>query len=78
MTINDAVGAIAKLLESQPGVIASQVRPSGDDVDVIKVWADLDAKIDPEAWATSFEMEIRKQVPGAAPYRLQVRAEQGL
>lgn len=78
MTINEAVTAIEQLLASTSVVVASQVRPSGDDVDVIKVWVDLgDSQLDPAAWARSFEAEIKKQVPGAAPYRLQVRAETG-
>jgi len=43
------------------------------------VWADLgDSNADPEEWAKTFEAEIRKQVPGSAPYRLQVRAETGM
>jgi hypothetical protein len=79
MTINEAVTAIEKLLAQQSGIVSSQVRPSGDDVDVIKVWVDLgDSKSDPDAWAKKFEAEIRKHVPGAAPYRLQVRAETGM
>ena len=78
MTINEAVSAIEKLLTSQTGVTASQVRPSGDDVDVIKVWvAVVDAKVGIDVWAKEIEAEIRKQVPGAAAYRLQVRAEVG-
>lgn len=53
-----------------------QVRPSGDDVDVIKVWVDLgETKIDRTAWAASCETEIGKNVPGAASYRVVVRAE---
>lgn len=79
MTINEAVAAIEKLLASMRVVASSQVRPSGDDVDVIKVWVALgDAQIDPEAWAKTFEGEIGKRVAGAAPYRIQVRAETGL
>lgn len=79
MTINEAVSAIEKLLEGKANVAASQVRPSGDDVDVIKVWVDLgDSGVDAGAWAKAFEDEIRSQVPGASPYRLEVRAEAGL
>lgn len=53
-----------------------QVRPSGDDVDVIKVWVDLGpAKADHDAWATALEAAIQKSVPGAAHYRIVVRAE---
>lgn len=77
MTINEAVGAIEKLLAGKPGVAALQVRPSGDDLDVIKVWVDLDEPVDAGAWAQAFEDEVRSEVPGAAPYRLEVRAEAG-
>lgn len=78
MTINEAVTAIEKLLASMSVVVASQVRPSGDDVDVIKVWVDLgETKLDPSAWKASFERDIRKLVPGAAPYRIEVHAETG-
>jgi hypothetical protein len=53
-----------------------QVRPSGDDVDVIKVWVDVgDAKIDHEAWSTACEAAINNNVPGAKDYRVVVRAE---
>ena len=79
MTINEAVGAIEKLLAAKQGVTSAQVRPSGDDVDVIKVRVGLaDATADADAWAKALEAEIRKQVPGAAAYRLQIRAETGL
>lgn len=76
MTISEAVSAIEKVLAATSGVVASQVRPSGDDVDVIKIWVDLgDAKVDADAWANKLEREIRVQVPGAAAFRLHVRAE---
>jgi hypothetical protein len=53
-----------------------QVRPSGDDVDVIKVWVDLGpTKIDLEAWASACEADVTKNVPGATHYRVVVRAE---
>lgn len=53
-----------------------QVRPSGDDVDVIKVWVDLGgAKVDHEAWRSELEAAINKNVPGASDYRVVVRAE---
>jgi hypothetical protein len=53
-----------------------QVRPSGDDVDVIKVWVDLGpTKVDHEAWGTALEGAINKSVPGATDYRVVVRAE---
>ena len=79
MTINEACTAIEKVLASMRDVVASQVRPSGDDVDVIKVWVNLgEAKQDAAAWAKALESDLRKQVPGAAPYRLEVRAETGV
>lgn len=53
-----------------------QVRPSGDDVDVIKIWVDLGpTKIDLEAWARACEDDVNKTVPGATDYRVVVRAE---
>ena len=79
MTINEACTAIEKVLASMRDVAASQVRPSGDDVDVIKVWVNLgDGKHDADAYAKTLEDDIRKQVPGAKPFRLQVRAEAGV
>jgi hypothetical protein len=79
VTINEAVTAIEKLLQSMSVVIASQVRPSGDDVDVIKVWVDLGAaKIDMAAWKANLEAEVRKQVPEAAAYRIEIHAETGM
>ena len=75
MTINEACTAIEKLLEGRT-ILSSQVRPSGDDVDVIKVWVDLGTtKTDPDAWSKSFEDEVRKALPEAAAYRLQIRVE---
>ena len=76
MTINEAVTAIEKLLLSKAGVVSAQVRPSGDDVDVIKIWVDLGAsKVDTDAWAKSLDTEIRKHAPDTLPYRLEIRAE---
>jgi len=75
MTINEACTAIEKLLEGRT-ILSSQVRPSGDDVDVIKIWVDLGTtKIDPDVWAKSFEDQVRKELPDAAAFRLQIRAE---
>jgi len=71
--INEAIAAIEKLLESMSVIKSAQVRPSGDDVDVIKVWVDLgSSKLDPDAWAKNLEVELAKH---AAPFRVQVRAE---
>ena len=45
MTINEAVAAIEAFLRDYDGggvrPVSFQVRPSGDDVDVIKIYADL-------------------------------------
>lgn len=57
-----------------------QVRPSGDDTDVIKVWVDLGtaaAGLDTEAWAAACEAAIRAAVPAAASFRVRVRVEAG-
>jgi hypothetical protein len=75
MDINAAVTAIEEFLMSYEGVVAAQVRPSGDDTDVIKIWVDLAGAGNSKAWAAKCEEAIRKAVPGAAAYRLQVRAE---
>jgi len=53
-----------------------QVRPSGDDVDVIKVWIDLGtATADPKTWATECEAAIKQAVPSAASFQISVRCE---
>jgi hypothetical protein len=80
MGINEVVTAIERLLASYTGggakPVAVQVRPSGDDVDVIKIWCDLrDAHVDRHAWEKAAEAAIVKAIPDAAAYRLQVRAE---
>jgi hypothetical protein len=76
MTINQAVAAIEEVLSSASSITSWQVRPSGDDVDVIKIWVELDdPKLDTDAFAKQLEAELRKQVPGAAAFRLHVRAE---
>jgi len=72
--INAAVLAIEKFLEGHDGVRSAQVRPSGDDIDVIKVWAEVQA-LDPKAYAAVLETAIRGGVPEASKFRLQVRAE---
>jgi hypothetical protein len=57
------------------GVVAAQVRPSGDETDVIKVWVDLGGAAHSKAWSAACEEAIRTAVPGAASFRIQVRAE---
>ncbi len=75
----EAIEAFLKTFESagaRPTEV--QVRPSGDDVNVIKVWADLgSSKVDTAAWAKACEAAIKKSVPAAAAFELAVRAEAG-
>ena len=53
-----------------------QVRPSGDDVDVIKVWIDLGTTtVDPRAWAHACEAAIKAAIPSSTAFRIAVRAE---
>ena len=81
MGINEAVAAIEKFLLTYDGgsgkPTAVQVRPSGDDVDVIKVWVDLGGakKVDTDAWERACAAAIREALPETQAYRLQVRAE---
>jgi hypothetical protein len=80
MDINRAVSAIEAFVKAfehggaKP--IEVQVRPSGDDVNVIKVWADLgNSKVDTHAWATAAEAAIKQSVGDAKGFELAVRAE---
>jgi hypothetical protein len=60
--------------------VEAQVRPSGDDADVIKVWVDLGAAgigTDAAAWGDACEAAIRAAVPSVAGFRVQVRVETG-
>jgi hypothetical protein len=80
MGINEVVTAIEAMLATYDGggakAVAVQVRPSGDDVDVIKIWCDLGgAKVDRHAWEKAAEAAIKRAVPDAASFRLQVHAE---
>jgi hypothetical protein len=54
-----------------------QVRPSGDDVNVIKVWIDLGqhAKVDVQAWAHDLKIAIAERFPESAAFELSVRVE---
>jgi hypothetical protein len=55
-----------------------QVRPSGDDINAIKVWVDLGtSKVDTGAWAKALEAAIKKNVADASGFELVVRAEAG-
>jgi hypothetical protein len=79
MGINEAVTAIEDALRAYDGgakPVAVQVRPSGDDIDVIKIWVDLgDATVDREAWAAACEAALRKAVLDTSSFKLHVRAE---
>jgi hypothetical protein len=76
--INQAVTAIEAFLRTYEGVLDLQVRPSGDDTDVIKIWIDLGTKtMDTRAWGRTCEAAIRKAIPTSAPFRLQIQAEAG-
>ncbi len=82
MDINRAVAAIeafAKTFTSAGATAAEiQVRPSGDEVDVIKVWADLaDPQVDTATWAKALEAAILAKVPEAKGFTLAVRVEAG-
>jgi hypothetical protein len=81
MAIHDAVAAIEALLHTYDGggakPVKFQVRPSGDDVDVIKIAVEIgDAKVDQRTWVATCEAAIRKRVPEAAGFRLQFHAEE--
>jgi hypothetical protein len=80
MGINEAVAAIEKFLLTYDGgsgkPAAVQVRPSGDDIDVIKVWVDLGPKkVDCDAWEKGCAAAIREALPETQAFRLEVRAE---
>ena len=82
MDINSAVSAIEAFVKgfahggAKPTEI--QVRPSGDDINEIKVWVDLGAsKADTHAWAEACEAAIKKSVKEAGTFTLNVRAEAG-
>jgi hypothetical protein len=84
--INAAVSAIEEFLRGYKGVADTQVRPSGDDLDVIKIWVDLamdpseatisrSRGIDAITWTTECEAAIRVAVPGASAFRLKFQTE---
>lgn len=80
MDINQAAAAVEAFVATfeASGVrcVELQVRPSGDDVDVIKVWVDLgSAKVDAAAWAKACEAAVKQHVTAAAGFTLAVRAE---
>ena len=78
MNINEAADAIERFVRSYASggvqVTGAEARPSGDDVDVIKIRVDVgDATVD-RAWIAACEEAIRAAVPEASGFRLQVRA----
>jgi hypothetical protein len=82
MGINDAVEAIASFLATYDGgtgkPTAVQVRPSGDNIDEIKIWIDLGAKkrgVEPDAYERACAAAIREALPQLSPFKLDVRAE---
>lgn len=81
MGINDAVVAIEKFLLNYDGgsgkPASVQVRPSGDDIDVIKIYVDLgDGKrVNLDAWERACAAAVREALPETQAFRLEVRAE---
>lgn len=75
MTINEACAEIEKVLAAMAVIQSFQVRPSGDDVDTVKVWVDLgETKIDTDAWARKLEADLKPLWAGT----IEVRAEAGI
>ena len=82
MDINGAVSAIEAFVKgfafSGATPVEVQVRPSGDDIDVIKIWVDLgSAKVDTHAYADALEAAVKKNVKELGAFKLNVRAETG-
>lgn len=82
MDINQAAAAVEAFVKtfeaSGTKAVEVQVRPSGDEVNVIKVWVDLGGtKVDPAGWAMACEAAVKKGVPETTAYTLAVRAEAG-
>lgn len=82
MDINGAVNAIEAYVNgfafSGAKPVEIQVRPSGDDIDVIKIWVDVgSSKVDTHAYAEALEAGVKKNVKEAAGFKLSVRAEAG-
>jgi hypothetical protein len=82
MGINDAVEAIERFLATYDGgagkPAAVQVRPSGDNIDEIKIWIDLGAKkrgVEPDAYERACAAAIREALPQLSSFKLDVRAE---
>jgi hypothetical protein len=82
MGINEAVVAIEKFLLTYDGgggkPVSVQVRPSGDDINEIKVWVDLGPSkrgVDPDAYERACAAAIREALPEVSTFKLDVRAE---
>ncbi|NVB77412.1 MAG: hypothetical protein HOV81_03375 [Kofleriaceae bacterium] len=80
MGINEAAEAIEKFLGSYDGgsgaPVDVKVHPSGDDLDVIKIWVDLGpTKVNVGAWEKAAAAAIREALPDTGSFRLEVRAE---
>jgi len=78
--INETATAIEAFVRTYSALGVSpkdvQVRPSGDDVDVIKVWIDLGtATADPRAWAHACEAAIKAAIPSSTAFAIAVRVE---
>jgi hypothetical protein len=82
MGINEAARAIEAFLRTYDGgtglPVELQVRPSGDDIDVIKIWIDLGPArrgVDRAVYERACAAAIREALPDTHPYRLQILAE---
>ena len=80
MGINEAAEAIEKFLVSYDGgsgtPVDVKVHPSGDDLDVIKVWVDLGPKtVNIAAWEKAAAAAIREALPDTQAFRIELRAE---
>jgi hypothetical protein len=81
MGINEAVVAIEKFLLTYDGgsgkPASVQVRPSGDDIDVIKIYVDLGTarSVNADAWERACAAAVREALPETQAYKLEVRAE---
>jgi hypothetical protein len=81
MGINDAVVAIEKFLltydggSGMPALV--QVRPSGDDINTIKIYVDLGEgkRLNTDAYERACAAAIREALPDTQAFQLEVRAE---
>ena len=80
MGINEAVVAIEKFLLTYDGgsgkPTSVQVRPSGDDINTIKIHVDVSAaRVDAAAWERAAAAAIREALPDTQAFQLEVRVE---